>query len=253
MNNRSPRPIRHINIETVLDEFVLTFRNGQLIRDLMTTPSKMPPNADYLFAADSVIAELKCLVKNQMEASDWRRRLAKACEATGLDDIEGRLIRGEPLPDAVRARLFHLLREAIRNVVKKGNQQIRASKEVLHEDGGKGVLLVANDNNYGFEPETMSAVISDAVACLGDSHIDAVVYFTPNVFHRIPGFDVAWIIWEPSYRDETDTELSEFVNDMGRRWHDHLQAITAFVERRELPAIDLSSMQLARRLGRDRT
>ncbi len=117
------------------------------------------------------------------------------------------------------------------------------------------MLLVANDNNYGFEPETMSAVISDAVACLGDNHIDAVVYFTPNVFHRIPGSDVAWIIWEPSYRDETETGLSEFVNDMGRRWHDHLQATTGdpFVERLELPAIDLSSMQLARRLGRDRT
>ena len=244
---------KHINIEAVFDEFVLTFRNGRLIRDLMTTPSKMPPNADYLFAADKVIAELKCLEKNPMEASDWRPRLAKAFEATDLDDIEGRLIRGEPLPDAVRARLFHLLRGAIRNVVKKGNRQIRASKQVLHEEGAKGVLLVANDNNYGFEPETMSAVISDAVACLGDSRIDAVVYFTPNVFHRIPGSDVAWIIWEPSYRDETDTGLSEFINDMGRRWHHHLQAITAFVERRELPAIDLSSMQLVHRLGRNRT
>jgi hypothetical protein len=253
MNDRSPRPIRHIDIETVFDEFVLTFRNGQLIRDLMTAPSKMPRNADYLFAADSVIAELKCMEKNPMEASDWRSRLVTAFEATGLDDIKGRLVRGEPLPDAVKARLFHLLRQAIRNVVKNGNRQIRTSKQVLHEEGAKGVLLVANDNNYGFEPETMSAVISDAVACLGDSHIDAVVYFTPNVFHRIPGSDVAWIIWEPSYGDETDTGLLEFVNDMGRRWHDHLQAITPFVERRELAAIDLSSMQLARRLGRDRT
>ena len=53
----------------------------------------------------------------------------------------------------------------------------------------------------------------------------------------------------------TDTELSDFVNDMGRKWHDHLQATTGdpFVERRELPAVDLTSMQLLRRLGRDRT
>ena len=160
MNTARPR---HINIETVFDEFVLAFRNGQLIRDLMTTPSKMPPNADYLFAADKVIAELKCLEKNPMEASDWRPRLAKALEATALDDIEGRLIRGEPLPDAAKARLFHLLREAIGNVVKKGNRQIRASKQVLHEEGAKGLLLVANDNNYGFEPETMSAVILPAI------------------------------------------------------------------------------------------
>jgi hypothetical protein len=196
---------------------------------------------------------LKCLEKNPMRAPDWRPRVAKASEATGLDDIEGRLIRGECLPDAVKSRLFHLLREPIRNVVKNGNRQIRTSKRVLNAEGAKGVLLVANDNNYGFEPETMSAVISDAVACLGDSHIDAVVYFTPNVFHRVPGSDVAWIIWEPSYRDETDTALSEFVNDMGRRWHDHLHTTTAFAERRELPAIDLSSMQLAPRLGRDRT
>jgi len=164
----------------------------------------MPRNADYLFAVDGVIAELKCLEKNPMEASDWRPRLASAFRATGhsFNDIEGCLIRGEPMPNAVKAKLFHWLREAIRSVVKTGNRQIRMSKQVLREEKGKGVLLVANDNNYGFGPETMSDVISDAVARLDDGHIDAVVYFTPNVFHRIPGSDVAWIIWEPSYRDD---------------------------------------------------
>jgi len=106
------------------------------------------------------------------------------------------------MPNAVKAKLFHWLREAIRSVVKTGNRQIRMSKQVLREEKGKGVLLVANDNNYGFGPETMSDVISDAVARLDDGHIDAVVYFTPNVFHRIPGSDVVWIIWEPSYRDD---------------------------------------------------
>jgi len=247
---------KHIEIEPAFNEFVPTFRSGQLIRDLMSNHRDMPLSADYLFAPDNLIAELKCLEKNPMEAADWPPRLARAFRATGrsFSDLMGYLLRGEPMPDEVRAKLFHWLRDAIRTVVKGGNRQIRASKLELRKIDAKGVLLVANDNNYGFGPETMLAVISDAAARLDDSHVDAVVYFTPNVFHRQPGSDIAWMVWDPRYRDETDTQLSGFVNDMGRKWHDYLEVATndPFVEREERTHFDRSVMQPVRRLGRAR-
>jgi hypothetical protein len=245
---------KHVDIEPAFNEFVPTFRSGQLIHDLMSNHRDMPLNADYPFSPDNVIAELKCLEKNPMEASDWPPRLAKAFRTTGhnFSDLMGYLVRGEPMPDAVRAKLFHWLRDAIRTVVKGGNRQIRATKHEIMRMDAKGLLLIANDNNYGFGPEAMLDVISDAAARLDDSHVDAVVYFTPNVFHRHPGSDVAWMIWDPRYRDETDTQLSEFVNDMGRRWHDHLAVVTGdlLVERHERPHFDRSVMQPVRRLGR---
>jgi hypothetical protein len=245
----------HIEIEPSFDAFVPTFREGQLIRNLMTNKrGQMPLNADYLFAADNAIVELKCLEKNPMEASDWPPRLSKAFRATGhnFSDLMGYLVRGEPMPDTVRAKLVHWLRDAVRTVIKGGNRQIRASKSELGKMDAKGVLLVANDNNYGFRPEAMVTVIGDAVARLDDNHIDAVVYLSVNVFHRKPGSDVAWLLWEPRYRDETDIQLSEFVNDLGRRWYDHLEVASGdpFVERLERPQSDISGMEPVRRLGR---
>jgi hypothetical protein len=169
---------KHIDIEPAFDGFVPTFRGGQLIRDLITKSGKMPLNADYLFAGDNVIAELKCLEKNPMEASDWPPRLAKAFRSTGysLGDLIRCAARGEPVPDKVKVKLFSWLREAIRSVVKTGNRQIRASKRELCKLNAKGLLLIANDRNYGFGPEMMLGVISDAAALLKDSHVDAVVY-----------------------------------------------------------------------------
>jgi hypothetical protein len=249
---------RHIDIEPAFNDFVPTFRGGQLIRDLMPNPRKMPLNADYLFAGNNVIAELKCLEKNPTEASDWLPRLARAFGATGhsFSDWIGFVARGEPVPDKVRAKLFDWLRDAIRGVVKAGNRQIRASKRELCKSDAKGVLLIANDNNYGFGPEAMIGIISDAAALLNDSHVDAVVYFTPDVFHRLSNSDVAWIIWEPRYRDETDVLLSQFVNDLGRKWHDHLEAVTGdpYVERQELDVGEAqeftAAAQAVRSLGR---
>jgi hypothetical protein len=157
---------KHIDIEEAFDDFVPTFRNGQLIRELMPEKNKMPRNADYLFVADNVIAELKCLEKNPMEASDWPPRLAKAFMATGhsFDDLIGCLVRGDPMPDEVKSKLFNWLRDSIRSVVKTGNRQIRVSKRELRREGAKGLLLVANDNHYGFGPDEMIAIIGDAAA-----------------------------------------------------------------------------------------
>jgi hypothetical protein len=204
----------------------------------------------------SVVTQAE-LEKNPTEASDWPPRLARAFRTTGhFGDLIGCVARGEPVPDKVRAKLFDWLRDAIRGVVKAGNRQIRASKRELCKSDAKGVLLIANDNNYGFGPEMMLAVISDAAAVLNDCHVDAVVYFTPNVFHRLGNSDVAWIIWEPRYRDETDVSLSQFVNDLGHKWHDYVEVVTGdpYVERQELDVSEAqqftASVRPVRRLGR---
>jgi hypothetical protein len=164
---------------------------------------------------------------------------------------------GAPLPEKVTDHLTRWLRESIRGVVKEGNRQLRASKKALGRPEAKGVLLIANDNNYGFGPMAMLRVIGDAAARLPDNHVDATVYFTPNVFHRAPDSDVAWNVWSPQYRDQTDEKLSEFINELGRAWGAFVELTTGqpHVERREMPNVNeahehVSSMHPVRRLGR---
>jgi len=206
-----------------------------------------------IFCQDNIVAELKCLTKNPIEAADWPPRLARAFRAAGHDfgDLTAYLFRGEKMPDVVKAKLVHWLRDSIRSVVKGANRQIRASK--TQTGGALGLLLIANDHNYGFGPEGMLAVIGDAAARLPDNHIDAFVYFTPNVFHRKTGSDVAWVLWRPQYKTKSASSLmSEFINDMGRTWNDYTVTITGdpFVEREEREQTDNSLFQPIRRLGK---
>jgi hypothetical protein len=161
------------------------------------------------------------------------------------------------MPERVKTRLVGWLRESIRDVVKTGNRQIRATKRALDRPEAKGVRLIANDNNYGFSPDAMMKIIGDAAARLTDNHVDGIVYFTPNVFHRKQDSDVAWTIWDTRYRDETDESLSEFVNELGRKWNDFEEIETGdrFIAREEIPNVEvsqraLSEMHPVRRLGR---
>jgi len=245
---------KHIDIEPSFNAFVITFRGGRLIRDLMPDLSKMGLNADYLFPKDNTIVELKCLVKDPLEETDWPSRVSRAFRSSGhsLGDLMGCLFRGEAIPDRVREKLVHWLREALRGVVKTGNRQVRQSKRDLGRVDAKGILLIANDNNYGFTPAVLVGLIGDAAARLEDNHLNAIVYFTPNVFHRKEGSDVAWVLWEPRYRDDMDDQLSDFVNDLGRKWNDYTAAITGdpFVDREEVVSSNVSKMQVVRRFRR---
>jgi hypothetical protein len=249
---------RHIEIEPTFARFVPTFRGGRFVSDLIAKSGPMPLNADYFFPADNVVAELKCLEKNPTEAADWPDRIMRAFEAAGGSSFEGvaSVVRGAPVPDEVAAKLFGWLRDAIRGSVKVGNRQIRATKQALGKPDARGVLLIANDNHYGFVPAGMVEVISDAVTILGESHVDAVVYFTPNVFHRVDNSDVAWILWVPGYAKGADASIQEFVNALGRKWHDFVEATTGdpYVARRELDIAQtepfVEAARPVRRLGR---
>ena len=209
-----------------------------------------------------MIVELKCLEKNPGESADWPVRLSKAFRSTGhnFSDLMGYLVRGNPMPDKARKKLISWLRESIRETVKTANRQVRSTKRILEKGQAKGVLLVANDNNYGFTPEGMISILGDAAIRLNDSHLDAVVYFTPNVFHRKPDSDVAWHIWHPVYREpENAAPLQEFINDLGRQWNEYVSIATGdpFVEKEELPNAEfadqaIKAMLPVRGLGRSK-
>jgi hypothetical protein len=166
----------HIDVEATFDRFVSTFRGGRSVRDFLTERSKLPLNADYFFPKDNIVAELKCLEKNPTESLDLGRRTARAYAASGRtgSDFFGYLFRGEPMPADVKSKISNWVRESIRSVVKKGNRQIRATKRFLSKNA-KGLLLIANDNNYGFGPDVMTAIVGDAATRLGDNHVDALV------------------------------------------------------------------------------
>ena len=229
--NVMEKNIRHpvlINTEEAFSSFVQSFRGGRLIRDIMPDAITMPLNADYFFEDDNVIAELKCLNDDPTKVEVLAERLIGAYRQCGLNgsDCLGYLFRGEPMQEIVKKKIFTATKRTLSSVVAKANKQIRASKSTLARQNAKGLLLVANNANYGFSPQTMYRIIGDAANRLSDNHIDGYIYFTPNVYHAKPQSNIAQQLWVPAYRGEDQHDLSDFVNLMGAAWENFFSQVT---------------------------
>lgn len=230
---------KRIDVEATFSAFVRTFRNGRIVRELMPDAPTMTLNADYFFPDAGVVMELKTLEADASSSDARSRRLVAAYRAAGYSgsDLFGFLFRGEPMPNDVQEKFGRLLANPIAKAVKRANKQIRATKRFLRAETALGVVAVANSNNYGLSPGAIFGAIARAATSLEDNHTDAVVYFTPNVYHDIEGSDVAHQIWTAAYRDEQTDRLVEFVNDLGRAWGDFSEMTSGdkYLERAEIP------------------
>jgi hypothetical protein len=195
-----------IDIEPEFTKFVPTFRNGQIVRDLMPDQPAMALNADFYFPNDRVVMELKCMETDSRDA--YPERVARAFTHFGHtgSELMGFLFRGEPMPERVAARL---------------RQQIAATKHHLKIPDAFGLAVFANDNNFGLTPADALAILSNAALGLSECHVDGLVYTSPNVYHHT-GDDVAWSIWVPLYAKGKES-LADFVNPLGTAWGDYAE------------------------------
>jgi hypothetical protein len=136
------------------------------------------------------------------------------------------------MPDKVAKRVFATRSRSIVESLKKANKQIRATKLLLDEPSAKGLILLANDQNFGFTPVQMLSVIARSFQAMSDCHTDCVVYFTPNVYHDL-GDDIARTPWVPMYNVGSE-EFSSFVNEFGTAWGDYAERFGAPYLTREI-------------------
>ncbi len=101
------------------------------------------------------------------------------------------------------------------------------------------MLIFVNDGFTGLEPHFVRAVACDLLAH-SYSSIDCFLYMTINRYVEVAGSDVPRLLWMPSYSERADDSLAEFVDDLGRKWYDFLEAkIGPFaIPREEVPQGD---------------
>jgi len=213
---------KFINVEGEFTKFVLGFRGGKKLVDATGPIPNGFLNADYYFAKDEVIIELKCLSENAGNPEVESRRIMDSARHLGFTPFHVLRLMMSGNPELQKI-LRHAHAKKIRTVVeaiKKANKQIRASKLILERPNARGLIALANDNNYGLTPsEAMSAVVK-AFNNISDCHCDCVVYFTPNVLHDI-GDKVAYNLWIPLYNVGSEI-FSTFVNEFGTAWGDYV-------------------------------
>ena len=177
--------------------------------------------ADYVFRANNVIAELKCLEADPFYPPEGTSRLWGELKKAGMSDdeiIDWALGKGQ-LSEGATWRLATIFRRRIEKITRKAEKQVEATKQTYDMPSAQGLLLIANDNNYLFNYPQKFQLISDVFARhFEDSSIRGFVFFTPNVPTRVPNSLREWHPWTTSYSDKADDSFVSFVDELGHQW-----------------------------------
>lgn len=168
------RPQR-IPVEPTFDEFVCGF-GGSKVLDLLALRADLrgspPLNADYLFPADNVIAELKCLEEDTFSPDefkevfrslmdDWQRRGVLPWHLFGGPIV----VQSRDLPLVCQLELEKLISGTLRNVIKKANKQIRVTKETLNLPDTQGLLCgTLGRDSMNASSKTRARMMSSALS-----------------------------------------------------------------------------------------
>jgi hypothetical protein len=177
--------------EILMDDVVLMAGGERVDQSLRADDPLRPKNADYVFRQDNAVAELKSLQQEVLTAA-YRRKLARLFRSWNdreLIRVYGRtIVQLQNLPKACQNEWLRLLTLSLQtNVVSKANKQIEWTKERLGIPDAKGILLLANDGNYSFEPYNLVVLVSQILRKLHPdrtpqySSIHAVAFFSANL------------------------------------------------------------------------
>jgi len=108
-----------------------------------------------------------------------------------------------------------------------------------------GILLCVNDGFREVRPELVIGTLSHILAGTHFSSINAFIYLT-NHFVEMPDSPYAMLFWHAAYSPEASDDLSEFVNDLGRKWRDFTveQSDLDLGFSEEIDQVDLSQMSV---------
>lgn len=228
-----------IPVESTWRDFVRSI-NGTVLDDVLPQPRNFE-NADFLFYDSGLIAELKEIETEFSSSAAFR---------SGFDGLMQKLVAEDPnwgppllggdgkYPKWFGAEFIRLFRAPLARILKKANRQVRDTKTHFKITGATGVLLLANDGFTAIGPEPIRALTSQLLLH-SYSSIDCCIYLTVNRYIEIKGSDEPKLLWVTTYSDRAEDSLVTFVDELGRRWFNYLEAkIGPFTSRKEVPQSD---------------
>jgi hypothetical protein len=211
---------RFIEVEKDFARFVKSFRGGTIVRDLIPDAPVMEANADYYFSNDDIVAELKCLQTDVDDREQLNKRFWSVCQRFGYSAEHALSIalREVPMPRDIAQAVISKSLNHVRKALRGANYQISATKRQLGRPGALGLVIISNERNIDLTPTELLHFMSLELRSMKDSHIDGLIYMTPNLYHAIGQDGVAYSLWLPGYR-RAGTRLTDFVDELGAAWH----------------------------------
>jgi hypothetical protein len=188
-------------------------------------------NADFAFIADSVVAELKCLDKDQINDDGV---IEKASNLYAEELIAGNapiVVFGEvqmttaDFSDEYAQKIADLYRVPIERVVKKAANQIFETVSALKLANPIGLLLMANDNHSALDPSHLQALLHAILSKPDYASIDIAIVFSGNLAAAMPGISQRVDYWIPLVRKGIKPATNEFLGRLREAWVARLEHI----------------------------
>jgi hypothetical protein len=199
--------LKSIADEPHWNDFVQSI-GGQLVASMIKRQGVK--NADYLFPANKVVAELKILETEFAHTAETLARIqAAVARHPGVDPEDP----SKPL----RREILNIIRAPLQRIIKKANRQIKETKQELKLVGWDGLLILVNDEFRGAPPALVRDLCGSILAGTSYSSIGCFIYLT-NHYVELPDNPYACLMWAPMYAPDASDDLLHFVNDLGRKW-----------------------------------
>ena len=230
------QPHDPLPVEKTWNAFIRTV-SGKLISEMISQTPDFE-NADYLFERENIIIELKEVETDFGRQSGIIERVDHLHDKIFAEDPnwKPRMFGGEGKYPAWFSREYlSIFRKPVSRIIEKANRQIKSTKKQLGKENAQGIMLFVNDGFASLSPELVHATANDLLT-RSYSSIDCFVYLTVNRYVCIAGSDLAYLVWIPTYKSDDCDQLSNFINELGRKWLDYLEnQVGSFIDRQERP------------------
>ncbi|WP_339915644.1 hypothetical protein [uncultured Brevundimonas sp.] len=220
---------RGVADEIHIDQFIATV-GGERVDQRF--PNAAFPNADYIFANEKVLIELKVLETEFGDTDALKAREARLMREVAQKFSVGAILRGESKFKRywAEARWNHY-RVPLGRITEKANRQLRETKAALGEDGYRGLLWLVNDNFRGIGTDLALGLLLSTVGHR-NPHVDGLVYVT-NHYVDFPGDDFARLVWAPAYAEGVSQDLVDFVDRLGAAWFQFQEGVIGQMDDRQ--------------------
>lgn len=204
--------------EELFDRFVRVEMGGHRL-DERDEVKAMPGSkcADYFFPDSNVIVELKTLNENHGDKKFVVDRARETAAQLGhpVSVVDTWLIGAGSLPNDLKRAMETKAQNALRNTVRKANEQIRSTRSILKKRYD-GILVVANLGEHLFGPIELLRNLAGQALGRTSLSIDAILLITPGVSYSSFG-DYPEHYIAPVYSDEK-TYLGDFIEPLAEKW-----------------------------------
>jgi hypothetical protein len=220
------------NTEILMNDVVLMAGGERVDQSLEANDPQRPKNADYVFRRDNAVAELKSLQQEAFTPAYREKlgRLFRSWNERVLIRVYGRtIVKMQNLPRPCQNEWLRLLTLSLQtNVISKANKQIEWTKDRLGIPDAKGILFLANNGNYSFEPYNLVVLVSQILRKLHPdktpqySSIHAVAFFSANLPIRSPLLSTPAFWWFNGHRPSSTDAVSQLLEKLEECWYEQL-------------------------------